>query len=249
MSEGIVARYMKVVMHDMIQNNQTEIKWPCKICKLKCYINPYSGLLRSDLLSHGFMYAYTRWISDEDDDNVHGAVTGNDEEGHGGDEYSPGHDDSREDAGHGEEDQDVGHGEEDQDARHGEEDQDVGHRGEEDQDAGEDGTPSGSWVQNPYVQALFLKHTSNARDVAREKAKLASLEKDTVTPLYAGCRPGDTRLDVILTTLQVKARHKWTDRIFDEILHSGSSIFPRGTSVQLVSRRPRKSCALSIYRT
>jgi hypothetical protein len=56
-------------------------------------------------------------------------------------------------------------------------------------------------VQNPYVQALFLKQTTNARDVAREKAKLVSLEKDVVTPLYAGCRPGDTHLDVMLRAL------------------------------------------------
>jgi hypothetical protein len=144
------------------------------------------------------MDGYTRWISDEDDDNVHGAAMGNDEEGHGGDEDFPGHDEGGEDAGYGGEDQDAGHGEEDQDAGHG----------EEDQDAGADGTPSGSWVQNPYIQTQLLKQTSNARGAAREKAKLASLEKDAVTPLYAGCKPGDTRLDVTLRALQMKARHK-----------------------------------------
>jgi hypothetical protein len=80
------------------------------------------------------MDGYTRWISDEDDDNVHGAATGNDEEGHGGDEDFPEHDEGGEDAGHGGEDQDAGQDEEDQDAGHG----------EEDQDARADGTPSGS---------------------------------------------------------------------------------------------------------
>jgi hypothetical protein len=109
---------------------------------------------------------YTQWISDEDDDNIHGAATGNDEEGHGGDEHFPEHDEGGEDVGHGGEDQDAGHG---QDDGQDEEDQDAGH-GEEDQDARADGTPSGSWVQNPYVQALLLKQTSNARDAAREKA-------------------------------------------------------------------------------
>jgi hypothetical protein len=164
------------------------------------------------------MDGYTRWISDEDADNVHGVATENNEERHGGDhEDSPGHDDAGEDAGHSEEDEDARQGQDDQDAGHGEEDQDAGHGGgEEDQDAGEDGTPSGSCVQNPYVQALLLKLTSNARDAAREKAKLVSLEKDAVTPLYAGCRPEDTRLDVTLRALQMKARHKWTDKSFDE---------------------------------
>jgi hypothetical protein len=182
------------------------------------HVDPYSGSLQSHLLSRGFMDGYTRWISDEDAESVHGAGTGNDEEGHGGDhEDSPRHDDAGEYAGHSEEDEDAGQGEDDQDARHGKKDQDAGHGGnEEDQDAKQDGTPSGSWVQNPYVQAMLLKQTSNARDAAREKAKLVSLEKDTVTPLYAGCSPGDTRLDITLRALQMKARHKWTNKSFDE---------------------------------
>jgi hypothetical protein len=92
------------------------------------------------------MDGYTRWISDEDANNVHGAVMGNNEEGHGGDHKdSLGHDDAGEDAGHSEEDEDAGQGQNDQDAGHGEEDQDAGHGGgEEDQDAKEDGTPSSS---------------------------------------------------------------------------------------------------------
>jgi hypothetical protein len=71
-------------------------------------------------------------------------------------------------------------------------------------------------VQNPYVLALLLKQTSNASDAAREKAKLASLEKDAVTPFYAGCGSRDTRLDITLRALQMKARHQWTDKSFDK---------------------------------
>jgi hypothetical protein len=81
MSEGIMARYMNAATHDMIQNHPMEIKCLCQRCKLKCYIDPYSRKLQSHLLSRGFMDGYTRWISDEDNDNVHGAATGNDEEG------------------------------------------------------------------------------------------------------------------------------------------------------------------------
>src|SRR4051812_13136665 len=64
-------------------------------------------------------------------------------------------------------------------------------RDDDDLDAGggdDDGTTSG-WVRDPYVQELLLKQTSNARAAAREKAKLAQLEEDAVTPLYEGCRP------------------------------------------------------------
>jgi hypothetical protein len=70
MNEGTVARYMKAAMHDMIQNNQTEIKCPCHRCKLKCYIDPYSGQLQSHLLSRGFMDGYTRWMTRVNSTNV-----------------------------------------------------------------------------------------------------------------------------------------------------------------------------------
>jgi hypothetical protein len=243
MNEGIMGRYMKAVTHDMIKNNQTEIKCPCHRYKLMCYIDPYSGQLQSHLLSRCFMNGYTRGISDEDDDNVHGAATGNDEEGHGGDEDFPGHDESGEDAEHGGEDQDAGHG---QDVGQDEEYQDAGH-GEEDQDAGADGTPSGSWVQNPYVQALLLKQTSNARDAAREKAKLASLEKDAVSPFYAGCRPGDTRLDITLRALQMKARHKWTDKSFDENMAFWQERLPEGNKCLTSIEEAKKTvCPLDL---
>ncbi|KAM0881967.1 hypothetical protein ACQ4PT_032598 [Festuca glaucescens] len=56
-------------------------------------------------------------------------------------------------------------------------------------------------VQDPHVHALLLKQTSNARATAREKAKLGQLEIDAATPLYEGCRPKDTRLNVTLMAL------------------------------------------------
>ena len=138
MSEGIVARYLKSAMADMIQNNQTEIRCPCRRCKLKSFMDPKSGQVRDHLLMRGFMDDYTRWQSDEDDDDVHGAA-GNEEgqqdnNGEGGreDEESPGHDDEG-DAGHDHHIEDAGHDEEDQEGGHD----------HEDEDAGADGTSSG----------------------------------------------------------------------------------------------------------
>src|SRR5664279_4938688 len=62
MSEGIMARYLKSAMADMIRNNMTEIRCPCRRCKLRSWIKPDSGLLESHLLVRGFMDGYTRWI-------------------------------------------------------------------------------------------------------------------------------------------------------------------------------------------
>jgi hypothetical protein len=56
---------------------------------------------------------------------------------------------------------------------------------------------------------------SNAKAAVKEKAKLAQLEIDGNTLLYEGCWPEDTRLNVTLKTLEMKAKHKWTDLIFD----------------------------------
>ena len=61
-------------------------------------MDPDSGQLQNHLLVRGFMDGYTRWISDEDDEDVNGAagneVGQQDNNGEGGreDEKSPGHD-------------------------------------------------------------------------------------------------------------------------------------------------------------
>src|SRR3954466_15694471 len=68
MSEGIVARFLKCATADMIRNNKTDIRCPCRRCKLNWVIDPDSGNLQEHLLRHGFMDGYTRWISDDEDD-------------------------------------------------------------------------------------------------------------------------------------------------------------------------------------
>jgi hypothetical protein len=79
MSERIVTRYLKYATDDMFQNNRTEIRCPCRKCKLGTLLNFFSSILQEHLLMHGFMDGHTQWISDEDDEGVHGAATGNEE--------------------------------------------------------------------------------------------------------------------------------------------------------------------------
>jgi hypothetical protein len=141
------------------------------------------------------MDGYTRWISDDVDDG----------DGEGGQ-----HDD---DHHHGE------NGRDDEES-HGDSEGAEADRDDDDLDAGgadNDGTTSG-WVRDPYMQELLLKKTSNARAAAREKAKLAQLEKDAVTPLYEGCRTDDTRLNVTLKAMEMKAKHKLTYASFDDMM-------------------------------
>ncbi|KAK1668660.1 hypothetical protein QYE76_056819 [Lolium multiflorum] len=153
-------------------------------------------MVRDHLLVRGFMDGY-RWEGDEDDyEFVHGISTRNKE---GGEHHVevPGHDQDVEDPGH-DHDHNVGdHGPDDM------EDQDGGPDDEDHEDE-DDGPSSMDWVQDPYLQELLLKQTSNARDAAREKAKMDQLEVDAVTPLYEGCRPEDTRLKVTLMALEMK---------------------------------------------
>ena len=68
MSERIVARYLKHVTDDMLQNNRTEIKCLCRKCRLKTLHDPFSRKLQEHLLMRGFMDGYTRWMSDEDEE-------------------------------------------------------------------------------------------------------------------------------------------------------------------------------------
>ena len=72
MTEGIVARFLRSAMAEMIQNNETEIRCSCQRCKLKSLTDPNSGKVRDHLLMRGFMDGY-RWQGDEDDyEVVHG---------------------------------------------------------------------------------------------------------------------------------------------------------------------------------
>ncbi|KAK1574492.1 hypothetical protein QYE76_017936 [Lolium multiflorum] len=182
-------------------------------------------MVRDHLLVRGFMDGY-RWEGDEDDyEFVHGISTRNKECGEHHVEV-PGHDQDVEDPGH-DHDHNVGdHGPDDM------EDQDGGPDDEDHEDE-DDGPSSMDWVQDPYLQELLLKQTSNARDAAREKAKMDQLEVDAVTPLYEGCRPEDTRLKVTLMALQMKVKHKMTDTSFNDNMSFWHERFPKGNDINL----------------
>ena len=119
-----VKRFLEAAVADMRENNRKEIKCPCRKCKERVWMDPFmGGHLKAHLLMHGFMDGYTRWISEDDDEDVDGATNndmGRDEEMTNVPEEETGH--GEEDAGHGEdavhEEEDVGH--EEEDARHGE---------------------------------------------------------------------------------------------------------------------------------
>ncbi|KAK1678546.1 hypothetical protein QYE76_039394 [Lolium multiflorum] len=181
-------------------------------------------MVRDHLLMRGFMDGY-RWEGDEDDyEFVHGISTRNKE---GGDQ-------DVEDLGH---DQDVEDPGDDHDHNVGdpgpddEEDQDGGHH--DDHEDEDDGPSSMDWVQDPYLQELLLKQTSNARAAAREKAKMDQLEVDAVTPLYEGCRPEDTRLKVTLMALEMKVKHKMTDKSFNDNMSFWQERLPKGNDINL----------------
>ncbi|KAK1669565.1 hypothetical protein QYE76_057724 [Lolium multiflorum] len=225
MSEGVVARFLKAATAEMIRTNQKEIRCPCRRCKLTSLMDPKADMVRDHLLVRGFMDGY-RWEGDEDDyEFVHGISTRNKE---GGEHHVevPGHDQDVEDPGH-DHDHNVGdHGPDDM------EDQDGGPDDEDHEDE-DDGPSSMDWVQDPYLQELLLKQTSNARDAAREKAKMDQLEVDAVTPLYEGCRPEDTRLKVTLMALQMKVKHKMTDTSFNDNMSFWHERLPKGNDINL----------------
>ena len=73
MTEGIVNRFFSSAKAEMLQNNETEIRCPCRRCKLRSLMDPDSVQVRDHLLLRDFMDGY-RWQGDEDDyEVVHGA--------------------------------------------------------------------------------------------------------------------------------------------------------------------------------
>jgi hypothetical protein len=172
MNESMVSRYMKSATIEMMNNNGTEIRCLCRKCNLGTVFDPYSGLVQQHLLMCGFMDDYADQDGAAALENVDGQIN------EGADEEDAGHDDGgEEDAGH-----DNG----------GEEVAGYDNGGEEEQGPY---MLLNSVVRDPHVQELLMKKSSN---VAKEKAKLAQLEIDATTPLYAGCEPKDTHLKVTL---------------------------------------------------
>src|SRR3954470_16370008 len=99
LSDITVSRWLQCATNDMLRNNRTDIRCPCRRCKLECVTEPDSGILEKHLKRNGLMHGYIRRISDEtgDQEDLNGGAPGNEE----GQPY------------------------EDQDARH--QDQDAGH--------------------------------------------------------------------------------------------------------------------------
>ena len=179
----------------------------------------------------GFMDGYTRWIIEDEDDDVEDADgVGNDDTGKDKEMIDNG---GGEEAGHG-----GGEG-----AGHG--------SGENDMDSTQQSSSVlSSIVRDPHVQALLHKETSTERAASIEKAKLEQLVVDSNTPLYDGCNPEVTRLSFTLQFLKTKAKNKWTNSSLDEHLKYLKDVLPAGKIyVLLVLMRPRRSCALLICHT
>src|SRR5664279_4668794 len=209
MSERIVTRYLKNATDDMLQNNREEIRCPCRKCKLSTLHHPFSGKVRDHLLMRGFMDGHTQWLCDEDDEpKVHGAAAGNDQEG------QRGNNDEQDNNDEGREDEEPGPSHDGEDVEQHVEEEDTR-------------TPLTSVVRDPHVQELLLKKTTNARAAAREKSKVAQLEIDSNTPLYADCGQEDSRLKVSLNVLQMKAKYKWSDVSVDAFLQYWHNVLPQ----------------------
>src|SRR4051812_45316831 len=57
------------------------------------------------------------------------------------------------------------------------------------------------------------------------------MEIDGKTPLYPGCRPQDTRLQVTLDTLEMKAKNRWTDVSFTKNMKFMHDRLPEGNTL------------------
>ena len=66
------------------------------------------------------------------------------------------------------------------------------------------------------------------------------MEVDGLTPLYPGCRPEDTRLNVTLKTLEMKAEHKWTDTSYNANMEFWHARLPKGNTLPTSITEARK---------
>ncbi|KAK1643743.1 hypothetical protein QYE76_061548 [Lolium multiflorum] len=140
MREGQVVRYKVNAKADMVRNNMTLIRCPCRKCGLRQWIDPDSGQLEEHLLRRGFMLGF----NEEPAANV-----GHEEEADIGreDEESPEHGVHHEEGEGDEGDDDAG--------------------GDGGGDAESKQTPLMSALRDTHVQELLLKDTGNAKPEAK----------------------------------------------------------------------------------
>ena len=82
-SGTMVDRWLRSAVQDMKENNLTEVLCTCRRCKGIVWLDPYDdGRVEAHLLLTSFMDGYTRWIIEDEDDNVEDADgAGNDDTG------------------------------------------------------------------------------------------------------------------------------------------------------------------------
>ena len=99
-SGTMVDRWLRLAVQDMKENNLTQVLCPCRKCKGIVWLDPYDeGRVEVHLLMTGFMDGYTRWIIEDEDDDVEDADgAGNDDTGQDEEMIDNG---GREEAGHG----------------------------------------------------------------------------------------------------------------------------------------------------
>jgi hypothetical protein len=86
----------------------------------------------------------------------------------------------------------------------------------------------GGMVHDEYMQELIVKETSTETTSRREATKLATLVKDSTTPLYAGCKAEHTRLSVTMNLMDIKAKSNSTDTSVDMNLKFLHDVLPEG---------------------
>ena len=99
-SGTMVDRWLRSAVQDMKENNRTEVLCPCRKCKGIVWLDPHDdGRVEAHLLMTGFMDGYTRWIIEDEDDDVEDADgAGNDDTGQDEEMIDNG---GGEEAGHG----------------------------------------------------------------------------------------------------------------------------------------------------
>ena len=79
-SGTVVDRWLRSTVQDLKENNLTVVLCPCRRCKGRVWFDPYDAM--AHLLMTGFVDGYTRWIIEDDDDDVEDADgAGNDDTG------------------------------------------------------------------------------------------------------------------------------------------------------------------------
>ena len=93
---------------------------------------------------------------------------------------------------------------------------------------------------SPCMNETNDQEYAQSQDDSPENFRYKKLMEDAMQSLYPSCKIKHTKLSVIVELLSMKARHKWSNSSFTELLQLFKDVLPSEILYQITPTLPRR---------